>query len=418
MYLQINFNYKMKFLRYLFSLITITCFSQPKEGIWRGTLLLNTDKQIELPFNFEIKSSGLQFNLIIYNGEERILIDEVSFYHDSLNFKMPIFDTEFKTHLIQDTLLSGIWVNHSKTANNQIAFTASFGHKNRFNVFKQNQDSSYIGKWETTFSPGQKDSSKAIGLFNFTKNKNTIDGTFLTETGDYRYLEGAVINHKMYLSSFDGAHAFLFIAEHFGIDSIKGDFYSGSNWHENWLAKRNNTFELRDPETLTFVKYPHEKINFSFYNSAQEKISLDDDQYKNKPVIIQIMGSWCPNCMDESAYLTNVYRQYHKHGLEIIALAYERTTDTEKAKANINRFIKRLNIEYQVLITGLSGKEKASDSLPFLNKIMAFPTTLFLNKNHQVKSIYTGFNGPATGNAHEKYKLKTELLIKNLLELK
>ncbi len=408
----------MNFFRYIFSLISLTCIAQPKEGIWRGNLHLNTDKHIELPFNFEIKSNHLQYNLIIYNGQERILVDEVTFHHDSLNFKMPVFDSEFKTQLIGDTLLSGIWVNHSKTSNNQIAFTASFGYKDRFNVFMQHQDSSYVGKWETTFSPGQKDSSKAIGQFNFVKHKNIIEGTFLTETGDYRYLEGALINRKMHLSSFDGAHAFLFIAEHFGADSIKGDFYSGSSWHENWVAKRNEIFELRDPETLTFVKHPDEKINFSFYNSAHEKISLDDEQYKNKPVIIQIMGSWCPNCMDESAYLAHIYSQYHKHGLEIIALAYERTNDTEKAKANINRFVKRLNIEYQVLITGLSGKEKATDSLPFLNKIMAFPTTLFLDKTHQVKSIYTGFNGPATGKAHEKYKLKTELLIKNLLEFK
>ena len=32
----------------------------------------------------------------------------------------------------------------------------------------------------------------------------------MTETGDYRYLDGVVSGSKMYLSAFDGAHAFLF----------------------------------------------------------------------------------------------------------------------------------------------------------------------------------------------------------------
>jgi len=38
------------------------------------------------------------------------------------------------------------------------------------------------------------------------------EGTFLTPVGDYRYLEGNIMNDKLYLSTFDGNHAFLFIA--------------------------------------------------------------------------------------------------------------------------------------------------------------------------------------------------------------
>ena len=130
------------------------------------------------------------------------------------------------------------------------------------------------------------------------------------------------------------------------------------------------------------------------------------------------MGTWCPNCMDESAYLSKVYKQYNKKGLEIIALAYERTSDAERAKTNLTRLSKRFNIGYDILLTGLTGKEKASESLPFLNNVMAFPTTIFLDKNHQVKSVYTGFSGPATGKAYEDYTIKTEKLIGELLSKK
>ena len=403
---------KLSLLLVFFSIIGV---AQPKLGMWRGILLLNAEKNIELPFNFEIKKVNAKLILVICNAQERITVDEVVFTKDSLNFKMPIFDTEFKTELIGDTILKGVWINHTKKENNTIAFTAKFGNKNRFNVPMKRATNFYDGRWETTFSPESKDSSKAIGVFKYIPNSAIVEGTFLTETGDYRFLEGTETNGKLFLSCFDGSHAFLFIAEHNETEIIKGDFYAGSTWHENWLAKRNDTFQLHDPESLTYLKNPEEKIDFTFYNTQKQKVSLSDAKYKNKVVIIQIMGSWCPNCMDESAYLAKVYKQYNQKGLEIIALAYERTADSERATANIIRLIKKFDIGYDILLTGLTGKDKASESLPFLNVVMAFPTTIFLDKNHQVKSVYTGFSGPATGKAYEKYTIKTESLINNLL---
>ncbi|MBI3519661.1 MAG: TlpA family protein disulfide reductase [Bacteroidetes bacterium] len=406
----------MKSLVTLFILVTTLMNAQIKTGIWRGVFLLNPEKQLELPFNFDVKNTNGKITLVIHNAQERITVDEVELKKDSFNFKMPVFDTEFRTRLTDDGTIKGVWINHTKKENNTIAFTAQFDNKNRFIVPTEKPHHFYDGKWETTFSPGTADSSKAIGVFKHITGTSIVEGTFMTETGDYRYLEGTEHNGKLYLSCFDGSHAFLFLASHDEGDMIKGDFYSGSSWHETWIARRNDKFELQDPESLTYLKNPNEKIDFSFFNSKNEKISLSDPKYKNKAIIIQIMGSWCPNCMDESAYLSKLYKQYNKAGLEIIGLAYERTSDNEKAKANILRLTKRFDIGYDILLPGVTGKDKASETLPFLNKVMAFPTTIFLDKNHIVKSIYTGFNGPATGKAYEEYTIKTEKLIGELLK--
>lgn len=394
---------------------SVFCYAQPKVGIWRGVLSLNPKQQIELPFNFEIKKTNKSYQLIIHNAQERIMIDEVVFNKDSFNFKMPVFDTEFRTKLIGDSILSGIWINHTKKENNIIPFNAKASELRRFLVPTNKTTNFYEGKWEVTFSPNTADSSKAIGMFSYTLNNEKVYGTFLTETGDYRYLEGVEQDGKLYLSCFDGSHAYLFFAERNGNEIVNADYYSGSVWREKWIAKRNEKFELRDPEKLTYIKDPNTAINFSFYNIKNEKISLSDKKFHNKAVIIQIMGSWCPNCMDESAYLSEVYKKYNNKGLEIIALAYERTSDAERAKFNLQRLSKRFNIEYDILLTGLTGKDKASESLPFLNGIMAFPTTVFLDSNHVVKSIYTGFSGPATGKAYEEYTIKTEKLINELI---
>jgi hypothetical protein len=119
--------------------------------------------------------------------------------------------------------------------------------------------------------------------------------------------------------------------------------------------------------------------------------------------------------MDETAYLADFYKKYKSKGLEIIGIAYEKTTDLEKAKNNLLRLVNRFGVEYEVLMTGLSGKERASESMPFLNGVMAFPTTIILDRQHKVRSIYTGFSGPATGKEFEKYKAKNESLITELL---
>ena len=410
----------MKFLGLFLVFISSISFAQTKikTGIWRGTLLLNAEKQLELPFNFEIKNTKGKLTLVIHNAQERISIDEVALIKDSLIFKMPIFDTEFRTQLTGDSIIKGLWINHTKKENNTISFNAKAGDSRRFAFVPGKPNTFYDGRWETTFSPNTADSSKAIGLFSHQNGSAYVNGTFLTETGDYRFLEGMMHDGNLYLSCFDGSHAFLFIAENNGTEITKGDFYSGSTWHESWIAKRNDKFNLHDPESLTYLKNPNEKIDFAFYNTKNQKVSLSDPKYKNKVVIVQIMGSWCPNCMDESAYLSKVYKQYNKKGLEIIALAYERTSDAERAKTNLTRLSKRFNIGYDILLTGLTGKEKASESLPFLNGVMAFPTTIFLDKNHQVKSVYTGFSGPATGKAYDDYTIKTEKLLNELLSKK
>ena len=396
--------------------ISITAQTIPKQGIWRGVLALNVEKNVELPFNFEIKKVGDKTQLIIHNAQERITVTEINTKKDSFNFKMPVFDSEFLCELIGDTLLKGSWINHAKTEHNIIPFKGMFGNSKRFLFLNNNSNSSFDGKWEVTFSPNANDSSKAIGIFKQSNGDNNLTGTFHTETGDYRYLEGMVNKNWMYLSCFDGAHAFLFIAENSGNELINGHFYSGSTSDDPWIGKRNNTFKLRDPESITKLKSSTNKVEFSFKNVFNKVVTLNDDRYKNKPVIIQIMGTWCPNCMDETAYLAGIYDKYSKQGLEIIALAYERTLDQAKVKNNISRLKIKCNAKYEFLITGLAGKVKASESLPFLNEISAFPTTIILDKNHQVKTIYTGYSGPATGIEHKEFKVKFEELINEILK--
>ena len=348
-----------------------------KSGVWRGVLTLSEKKnEIILPFNFDVTYVKGKPFITVRNAEEKIDITEISIVKDSVIFKMPVFDSEFRTQLKNDTL-TGFWRNYAKKEKNKILFEAYYGEKNRFvtqpetNIDGKGTIMNFSGKYEVTFNAKKEDEYKAIGIFK--QQGNILTGTFLTETGDYRFLEGVVQNNNMVVSCFDGSHAFLFFANSAKLkgdaDSLTGRFYAGISGTEEWIAVRNEKFELKDPESITYLKSPDEKISFSFPDLNNKIVSLSDEKFKNKVVIIEIMGTWCPNCMDETAYMAKVYKQYKSKGLEIVALAYERTTDFEKAKNNVQRSKAKFGADYEFLITGLTGKAKASESFPFLNSI-------------------------------------------------
>ena len=402
-------------MRYIFFLLLIFTMAQAqvkiKEGMWRGVLSLDTKNHIDLPFTFNVFYVGGEPTITIFNAEENIVVDEIKVTTDSAFFYMPVFDSEFRLKLFPG-MMQGKWINHSKKENNSIAFEAIFGQAQRFTPSSLVR-SHFDGRWQTTFGYGTPDSSRAIGVFK--QNMQKVTGTFLTETGDYRYLEGVADGTALYLSTFDGAHAFLFIANIDEKGMLHGTFYSGATGKEKWEAFKNDKSELHDPYSIVKIM-KREPLEFSYRNTAGKKISLSDEKYTNKVVIVQVMGSWCPNCVDETAYLRDVYRRYASKGLEIIALAYERSADFEKAKVAVQRLKDKFAVPYEFLITCLSGSESAQKSLPVLSKIAAFPTTLFLNRKHEIAKVYTGYNGPATGPAYLKMKEDTENLLNDLLK--
>jgi thiol-disulfide isomerase/thioredoxin len=389
-------------------------FSSPRTA-WLGELQLNDSTA--LSFYFDILPAK-QPAIEIYNAEEVIRVTEVTTTKDSLIFRMPVFDSEFRLRKYADSM-KGNWINHSRTDKNVIAFKT---HKVQTKPVSTCYCKPFEGKWEVDFSPGNADDHyKAVGIFRNPKCWDMIYGTFLTETGDYRYLSGSVnvkgADTVMSLSAFDGSHAFYFKAKKKN-GTIEGDFYSGAHWHERWIAKRNDDFSLRNADSLTYLKPGYDKLDFRFTNLEGKTVSLSDDKYKNKVVIVQLMGSWCPNCMDETAYLAEFHKKYRNKGLEVIALAYEKTADTSKAASNVKRLKQKLGAEYEFLITGKTGKNAAAESLPMLNHVMAFPTTIIIDKKGKVRKIHTGFSGPGTGEYYTAFTKEFSLLIESLLEEK
>ena len=382
-------------------------------GIWRATL--KTQSGEEIPFNFEITDSADQKLLDIINGKERFRVNEISTLSDSVIIQMPLFDSEIRAVLKNETL-SGQWIKHFGDSDEVMQFNAQKGEFWRF--FKDNTTTNpdISGRWSVTFNTLNKQSSYA-SVGEFTQENGRVFGTFLTTTGDYRFLEGTVSDHKLYLSCFDGSHAYLFTGKLLNDSTItEGKFFSGLSSVETWTANKDDKAILPDAYSITDLKPGYDKIDFSFPGLDGKKVSLSDQKFKNKIVLVQFFGSWCPNCMDETAYLTSFHKKYQEKGVEIIALAYERTKDFERSRKNIARLRDRFSVPYDMLVTGFTkDKVEVSKSLPMLKQFMAFPTLMIIDKNGKIRKIHTGFSGPSTGTHYSDFVKEFEKTIADLL---
>ena len=105
------------------------------------------------------------------------------------------------------------------------------------------------------------------------------------------------------------------------------------------LLIKDDNASLPDAEALTYLKEGYDRITFSFPDVSGKPISLTDEKYQNKVVIIQLLGTWCPNCMDETLFLADWYRRNKDRGVEIIGLAYERKDDFSYASERVKKMV-------------------------------------------------------------------------------
>jgi thiol-disulfide isomerase/thioredoxin len=402
------------FIPIILSILFFSCSKKEKaglkEGNWVGVLEMDkTDKTQLLPFNFTLSKS----EVVISNAEEKIIIKEISFNNDSVIMKLPVFKDEIHAKINSGDSISGEYMHFGSKSKYSFPFYAKFGKTERFDNAKTAPAEDISGRWETTVQPGDSDQYTIIG--EFRQNGNNLTGTFLTPSGDYRYLQGAVSGDKVMLSCLDGAHSLLFKADISKEGTIEnGILIGGPTWKEKWRAVKNEKIELPDAEKQAAVKDGTGIIDFSFPDLNGKKISLSDEKYKDKAVIVQIMGSWCPNCMDETRFFTEIYDNYKPKYLEIIGLCFE-SSNFDESKVRIQRFVSQIGAKYDFLYAGEVGQKNIFNALPFMKEFKGYPTTLYLDRKHNVKKVYTGFSGPGTGKHYEKQKADIILIIEKLL---
>jgi peroxiredoxin len=383
------------------------------EGQYRAVLQLPAG---ELPFGLEIGVHAGRSVAWLINGAERLQVDDVTIAGEQVEMTMPGYQNRLVATRDKDGLRGSITLVKLKGEKHVIPFIATRGARYRF--FAQQGAAATVpadvaGRWATTFTDDSGQSYPAVG--EFTQQGDQVNGTFLTPTGDYRYLAGNLKGNELFLSTFDGAHAFLFRATLDAKGALSGDYFSGLTYHEKFTARRDDKASLGKAESATTLKAGRDRLDFSFPDVNDKPVSLHDERFKGKVVVVTLAGSWCPNCHDEAAFLAPYYIANRERGLEIVALMFEQFGDFASAAEAVKLFQKQSDIRYPMLIAGIHDTDDAASKLPQLNKVYAFPTTLFIDRRGKVRRIHTGFSGPATGEHYARLKQDFEATISQLL---
>ena len=412
---------------FLFCFLTPICSEclNAQAQVWDARLEIpdRQEKAVEFQLEFEDAKKGdrprrARSRGYIVNGEERIEIPVVDFSNGYLIFKFPHYDSMITTQISRAEFNSGLSANdvirgqYKKRRGNdrwaEMKFVARQGDSNRDLADPE----PFLGRWKVKFDSSE---DPAVGVFRRAGKSNQVVGTFLTTTGDYRYLGGYVSGETLVLCCFDGAHAFRFEAQLTKAGQLAGDFWSSNTWHEKWTAVKDDNAKLPDAFAQTKIaeQIGFQKLQFPDLDGTIR--SLNDIAFRGKARMVYVFGSWCPNCHDAAAYFKELQEKYGSQGLKILGLAFELTSDHERNANQVKMYLQRHDVSYPVLIAGPADKSKASKEFPVLDRVRSYPTTIFLDGSGVVRGVHTGFTGPATGERYEELKKKFESLIEEML---
>ncbi len=385
--------------------------SMVRQGTWRGEIYSIGGK---LPINFVVGEGNKdKIPIQIQNGAEKFSFGDAYFRNDSLIIPFDLYDSELVFGINSKENLKGFWLKRRNgSVIGSLKVEANWGSVERFrNLFEPKVK--VEGKWKTDFIGD--DGKPSVGVGVFEQNGSQVTGTFLRTSGDYRFMQGNVSGDSLFLSYFDGSAVYLMKAKVNSNNSFSGIFYSGFSGKRIVNGLLDSKATLPDLKSLTRLKEGTNSIQISLPSPSGQIISLSDDRFKNKVVVVELMGSWCPNCLDESRYLAPFYKKNQSKGIEMLGIAFEYSSDLKISGPKIENFRKRIGIDYPIVFAGQPNDETISKVLPNLEKLNGYPTTFIIDKKGIVREIHTGFSGPGTGVYYTDWIHEFEKTIQKLL---
>jgi thiol-disulfide isomerase/thioredoxin len=382
-------------------------------GDWRAVL---ASPGGELPFTLRIAAQADALSAHALNGAERATADSVRVSGARLVLRFDVYDSEISAELQPDgRTLVGDWTKAGKRV---LAFTATSGDQRRFlpeaAAGEGGAAADVSGVWAASFGAGERAQAARGEL---VQQGQRVLGTFLTPVGDHRYLEGEFRDGVLRMSRFDGSAASLYVARLQPDGSLSGQLWRSAGAPQEWSAKRLDARGdgLPDAFAAAGLANAEGRLRFRFPDLQGRPVSLQDDRFRGRVVVVNLFGSWCPNCNDEAPLLREWSRRYEGRGLEILGLAYEQTGDPQGDIRAVERFARRHSLTHTLLLAGISDRKAAAATLPDLTGLFAFPTTIFVDRSGRVRKIHSGYAGPATGDHHRRLVSELTRVLEELL---
>ncbi len=349
----------------------------------------------DVPFRFS--RSGDVFTVI--NGEESIVLQKSSVTNDTAWFTFPHYGGSICFVEQDEEVISGEWRRDGGDIT--LAFTSQPSEK-------QANLRTPPDFYEIVFRPNDPAGWKAVGQFQL--GDTYAGGTFLTNTGDYRYLEGNTTRDGFWLSKFDGRYLYLFNASFSG-DSLVGTFMSTNNPPVDWVGHQKSNGELLGALKPAAI-LDNEPMEFTAALWDGNYVEFNTQSFMDRVTVVTLFGSWCPNCHDELRFLSELQSE---NAFDVIPVAFEYDAELSVCEAKIKRLFKHFNIPFASYYGGPAQKSHASEMFPMLESVDAYPTTMFIDKTGKLRYATSGFTGPGSGELYEQYTSGIAAIVAELI---
>jgi thiol-disulfide isomerase/thioredoxin len=371
-------------------------------GLWQGTVTVSGQ---QVPFKFEIQGDGAGIKGSFFNGEERFTSTSGQFAGDALTLNWEYFASKLEAKFANGALDG----TYSRARSSPVPF-----HAQRFvaPVVAKGKVPSIDGLWVLE----NVKSSKGESAWNLiVKQKGAeVTAAILRVDGDTGTLNGFYQDGKFVLSHFSGVRPSsleLSVSDDGTLKALANGKESMTGFRPA-EARAKGLPEPTDPTQHTSMKDSAGPFHFSFPDLAGNTVTDKDPRFRGKVVLVNITGSWCPNCHDEAPFLSETYKKYRAQGLEIVALSFEEA-DQLKDPTRLRAFMKKYGIEYTVLLGGTT--DEAKEKLAQTQNWDAWPTTFFVGRDGRVRGAHAGFPSKASGELYAKAKAEFTEKVEHLL---
>lgn len=319
---------------------------------------------------------------------------------------IPFFRTRLRGSWIMAQQATGHWEDLSRDSSYWVPFHISPSSETGKTQFQKTETL----KFKTVFQ-NSSDTTEALGQFTFCDSH--VTGTFMTETGDYRHLHGVMKGNEIQFGTFDGAHLYFFKAILQSDSITDGVFLSGNKWRQPWSAVRDEDFSLRDPNRIVL---PSGDVisTLSVTDKNGNGTKLAPTFFQNHVTVIEVMGTWCPNCLDASRYLDTLTNDIQDTALRVMPLLFERGDSFAQWTIAAQKFFSFRDKAPEYFFGGKASKKTAAGLFPALTEIIAFPTLIIIDRQGNIAWVHSGFYGPSAGAYYEKNK---KILKRTILQL-
>jgi thiol-disulfide isomerase/thioredoxin len=365
-------------------------------GSWIGTAQVNGH---EVPFHLEIVGSADDVHASFINGKERSPASSGSHSAGHLILQFDYYANTLDASL-QDGILKGTFSGRGRS----IPITAQLNGK--LPVGDPNPPR-IGGVWQVAVDNGTK--GERSWKLRVRQTGATVDAVIERIDGDTGNLYGVWSDGTFTVSHFTAAGPnWAVLRPQPDGTTLQVETSAHAGAVQTFAAHRISSIRkvslesADDPLHHTTLKHPDKPLVFRFPDLNGKLVS--SAEFTHKALIVGIGGSWCPNCQDEAPFLEQLYRKYHSRGLEIVELSFEEASQLQKP-ARLRAVIQRYGITYPVLVAGTP--DQLNEKFPDVANLNCWPTTFFVAKDGLVKSIHTGYAGPAT--ASDNHELETQM---------